>query len=292
MKKKLMAALAAGALAVIPASAAMADGHENGEIIAVHAIDDAFFEAALGAASDVDVYVAGSYDEPLFSFAFGETETLSVPAGSYDLEIYPAGGDTSADPVLAATAAVGAGESISVVAHFTSPDADGIAVTGFANENSEEGAQIFHTAAFGPVDIIALGEPTGVTLSLGDDAFLPVDPGTTLTDTGAAVSGETDIALPVPEVTTDEGLVYLVYAVGSASGESLTLAIATTDVVAEEVDEDAEEEAEEEVEQPTHVDSGTGGLLDAGLPVWVAALMVMGALGIAAPAVATARRRS
>jgi hypothetical protein len=49
---------------------------------------------------------------------------------------------------------------------------------------------------------------------------------------------------------------------------------------------------DEEIEQPTEVDSGTGGLLDAGLPMWVAALMVLGALGIAAPAVAAARRRS
>jgi len=55
---------------------------------------------------------------------------------------------------------------------------------------------------------------------------------------------------------------------------------------------DHRDRCEEEVEQPTHVDSGTGGLLNAGLPFWVAALMIMGALGIAAPAVATARRRS
>jgi plastocyanin len=46
----------------------------------------------------------------------------------------------------------------------------------------------------------------------------------------------------------------------------------------------------DDVEQPTAVESGTGGLVNTGLPMWIAALIGLGALALVAPAVASRRR--
>jgi plastocyanin len=46
----------------------------------------------------------------------------------------------------------------------------------------------------------------------------------------------------------------------------------------------------DDVEQPTAVESGSGGLVNTGLPMWVAAMIGLGALALVAPAVATRRR--
>lgn len=47
-----------------------------------------------------------------------------------------------------------------------------------------------------------------------------------------------------------------------------------------------------DTDAPTAVHSGTAGLAASGLPMWVAGLMALGALGLAVPAAASAPRRS
>ena len=283
MKKKLMAALAAGALAVIPASAAMATSHglpdivvatvdvptsdEAAEVVVVHGVPGL----------DVDIYANG--DLALEGFQYTDTQILPLPAGTYELEVYAAGADADdADPALSLTADVDAGVSYTVAAFL---DADGNpTIDAFANLTDATGIQAFHLAAFGAVDVYAAGgEVTALPdVTNGVTARIDVDGGDTVEGVGIGVAGSGEIAIDLEDVTVPEDTLVLVYAVGP--------------VPVEEAPEEEAEEAEEEVEQPEAVHSGTGGLLDAGLPVWVAALMVMGALGIAAPAVATARRRS
>jgi hypothetical protein len=83
-------------------------------------------------------------------------------------------------------------------------------------------------------------------------------------------------------VTVPEGKVVLAYAIGPDEGEELP------QVVVEVIDVAAADGA-----APTAVHSGSGGLAaDAGLPLWVAGLMALGAVSLLVPVAATARRRS
>ncbi len=279
MKKKLMAALAAGALAVIPASAAMAQ--ESTLDILVEIVDTSFEGAqvtvvhGIPGADGVNV-VEASAGTLIPNFNFGQVVTTTLDAGvEYTLNVSTS--DDIDDGLFDDfVITLEEGTSYAVVAHLD--EGGDIALTPFV-VNAGEGVSAFHTAQFPAVAIVAGGEIAADDLTNGNAAQLDLEPGTTLTDVGVAAAGSTDIALPVAdELTIEEGTRALAFAVGAPAEEA--------------PEDEVDEEAEEEVEQPTHVDSGTGGLLDTGLPVWVAALMIMGALGIAAPAVATARRRS
>ena len=70
----------------------------------------------------VDVYVTGG--PTLEAFEPGTvTDPLELPAGSYDVEIFPAGADPdSEDPVISGSADLEAGANVSLVAHL---DAEG-----------------------------------------------------------------------------------------------------------------------------------------------------------------------
>ncbi|MFU8841080.1 MAG: DUF4397 domain-containing protein [Nitriliruptoraceae bacterium] len=291
MKKKLYAAIAAAALAVIPATAALADGHlgslsvitetvstgtEGVEVVAVHGVPPETF-ASLGVDSTaVDIYVNG--DLLLDGVEFGDSAVTSdLPNADYTVDIRVAGAEADSDPLLTLGPAPLADGSFSVVAHL---DTDGAPVLNAYGNTTDEGAGIqpFHTANFGAVDILAGGAAALEGVENGDTAFIATG-AVTVEGVGIAVAGESEAALSLGDVAVPEDTVVLAYAVGQ-------LPVADDDAA----DVEADDEADEEMEQPTEVDSGTGGLLDAGLPMWVAALMVLGALGIAAPAVAASRR--
>ena len=284
MKKKLSVALAAAMLAALPASAALADGHENPEITVVHGVPGA-----------EGVFVLADGGELLSDFDYKDIVTTSdVPAGTYSIAVSTS--DSVDDAVIGPVdLTFEAGGKYAVVAHL---DTDGGLTASVFDVNTDEGISAFHTANFGPVAIIAGGDAAADDVANGDDAQLDLPAGTELPGVGIAAAGTTDVVIEVGDVTIPSEERILAFAVGGegpldaeAAVEVITTTVPANAIEVEEEDE-ADDAAEEEVEQPTHVDSGTGGLLDAGLPVWVAALMVMGALGIAAPAVATARRRS
>jgi hypothetical protein len=293
MRKRIIAAAAAAALAVIPATAMAQEG--TAEVVAVHGIPQSIFDTLGADSTAVDVYVAGSYDSPLLTFEFGETGSLDVPAGAYDLEVFAAGADTSGDPVLElSTPSLSAGMSASVVAHLTADGAPTLAA--YVNENDGTGIQVFHTAQFGAVDIIADGAAALEGVTNGQTARIDVPGGTTVPGVGVAPAGG-EVALPLGDVTVPEDTLVLAYAIGSAEDESLQVVTATTAVAAaaddtdDDADDDADEDADGEEERPTAVHSGTGGLAADGMPLWVVGLMALGALGVTAPAIATARKR-
>jgi len=292
MKKKLSVALAAAMLAALPASAALAQ-EETATVYVVHAVPDVI----------VDVWINGA-PGPDALLGFEPTNVagpLEIPAGEYDIEIFPAGSDyVEGDGAIRFQGEVPAA-NLTLVAHLDTEGNIAPAPAVFVNDTSATAAGqanvvVRHTAAAPEVELSAGGAAVD-TFSLGEELGpLGVDAGSL--NVGVGLPG--DDPFFTADLDLAAGTAYFVHAyVGDPSDLESTVAtfapiIFTIDVGAEEeaVEEEAEEEAEEEVEQPTHVDSGTGGLLDAGLPVWVAALMIMGALGIAAPAVATARRRS
>ena len=282
MKKKLSVALAAAMLAALPASAALADGHQA-EVVIVHGVPLSVFESLGADSTAVDILVNGA--AAIEGLEYGDDPIVTnLDAGSYELGVAVAG---TTDAILELSADLVAGTSVTVAAHLDAEGAPGL--NAYANENDATGIQPFHLANFGAVDILAGDTAVLEGVTNGQTARIDVDGGTTVEDVGIGAAGSGVAAIELGDVTVPEDTLVLAYAIGP-DGELPDVVVATVSVPA--ADDDAEEEAEEEVAQPTHVDSGTGGLLDAGLPVWVAALMVMGALGIAAPAVATARRRS
>ena len=267
MKKSLTAVLAAAALAVIPATAAMAESHTTAQVSVVHCVPYL----------DVDVFADG---EPLLEgFSFTDITTTDLPAGTYSLAVAPAGEGVDAAVLGPADVTIEAGSSYAVVAHL---DADGAPTLTPFEVNNAEGISAFHTAAFPAVAIVANGEIAADDLTNGNAAQLDLAAGTELPGVGVAAAGSTELALEAGDVTIPAGQRILAFAVGTPDDESLQLITEVIDVAA----------AGDDMEAPASVDAGTGGALNTGLPMWVAALMALGALGLVAPAAATARRRN
>lgn len=287
MRRSITTAIAAAALLTVPMTAA-ADSHlgslqvvtetvsvptDGVEVVAVHGVPTEVFEALGVDSSEVDVIVNG---DVAFSFEFGDTQVVdSLPAATdLTIEVAPAGGD----PILElGPVQLEEGTSTSVVAHL---DTDGNPVLeAYGNETDDTGIQVFHTANFGPVDIVAGGEvvegfsdvPNGVT------ARIDVPGGDTVPGVGVAPAGG-DVAIDLGDVTVPAETLVLAYAVGQ-------LPPAEADEEVEEVQEDDDQVA------PSRVDSGQAGLASDAMPLWVLSLMALGFAAIALPTVAAARRR-
>lgn len=179
----------------------------------------------------VDVYANG--EELIPDFAPGTlTDPLTLPAGSYDLQVFADGDNPdNADPAIEAQGVeVPAGANATVVAHL---DADGNpTLTPFVNDVSATAAGearlvVRHTAAAPPVDVRADGEVLFPDLANPDEASGDVPAGSysadvTLAGEDAAVLGPTDVQL-------SEGTATIVYAWGSAEEGNLDLAVQTID---------------------------------------------------------------
>jgi hypothetical protein len=270
MKRKLTVAVAAAALAVVPMTAAMADSHTDAQVTIVHGIPGA---------DGVSILADGG--ALLSGVDFTDVATTDVPAGTYDIAVSTS--DSEDDIILGPLSLTfEEGGIYSVAAHL---DADGEPTATLFEVNDAEGISAFHTAAFPAVAIVAGGEIQADDLTNGNAAQIDAPAGTELPAVGVAAAGDTELALEAGDVTIPENQRILAFAVGSPDDESLQLVVEVVDVSA--ADDDADE-----TEAPTAVHSGTAGLAASGLPTWVAGLMALGALGLAVPAVATARRRS
>jgi hypothetical protein len=176
----------------------------------------------------VDVYVNGELT--LEDFAPETvTDPLELPAGDYDIEIYAAGADPTADdPAITGSAALPAGANASIVAHLTADGAPTLTV--FVNDVSPIAAGqarlvVRHTAAAPTVDILVDGTPTLTDLSNPDEVGADVPAGTY--SAAAAPAGTTDAVIGPATLTLEEGTAYFVYAIGSLQDESLGLVIQT-----------------------------------------------------------------
>jgi hypothetical protein len=234
MRIRLTALLAVALLMILaPAASAQSD---TGSVTVVHGVPGV----------TVDVWVNG--DPTLEGFEPGTvTDPLELPAGSYDIEIYPAGADPdSEDPVISGSADLEAGANVSLVAHL---DADGNPTLGvFANDTSTIGAgeariTVRHTAAAPAVDILANGDAVFTGVENGQEGVADLPAGTI--EAAVARAGETDPVLGPAEVDLGEGVNTIVYAIGSAEEDSLDLLVQTISGLHE---------------APSGVESGTGGL--------------------------------
>ncbi|MFB8775782.1 DUF4397 domain-containing protein [Streptomyces broussonetiae] len=171
----------------------------------------------------VDVYANG--DELIPDFEPGTlTEPQSLPAGSYDLEVFQAGADPQGEPALQKTVEVPAGANATVVAHL---DADGEPeLNAFVNDTSKVAAgdsrlTVRHVAAAPAVDVRAGGQPVFKGLENPKEDTTEVAAGTVAAD--VVLAGTDDIAIGPADLDLKEGTTNIVYAWGSAEDDSLAL---------------------------------------------------------------------
>lgn len=230
----------------------------------------------------VDVYANG--EELIPDFEPGTlTDPLTLPAGTYDLQVFAAGDNPdNADPAIEAQGVeVPAGANATVVAHL---DADGNPVlTPFVNDvSSTEAGQarliVRHTAAAPAVDVRADGSVLFPGLANPDEASSDVPAGTYSAD--VTLAGENQAVLGPADLELAEGTATIVYAWGSAEDDNLDLAVQTIDGLHS---------------APSGVPGGETGAAAAGggAPLWAFGLAAASllALGVAATRLAPARTR-
>jgi hypothetical protein len=251
----------AAALALTPsATAASAAAADTSQVSILHGVPGL----------TVDVYANG--EAILTDFAPGTlTDPLSLPAGDYDLAVFPAGQPSSGTPAIRADdVAVPGGANVTVAAHL---DATGKpALTPFVNDTSKLPAgkarlTVRHVAAAPAVDVRAGGSPVFSGLANPGEDSADVDAGSVSAD--VALAGTDTVALGPADVELGEGTSTIVYAWGSAESRNLELATQTIDGLHS---------------APGGVPSGTGGLVPSdtdGLPLPLLGVALLGAAGAA-----------
>jgi len=183
---------------------------ENARVRVIHASPDA---------PNVDVYANGS--RVLSNVPYkAASDYLSIPAGTYKLEVFAAG--TSANPVISLDAPLAEGKDYTVVA------LDRVATLKnrvFTDNNAAPAAgkahvQVIHAGSDAPaVDIAVKGGPVLMkNLSFGEQQGpLPVDAGRY--DLEVRVAGTDTVALPLNGVQLEAGKVYTFVASGFLNGQ-------------------------------------------------------------------------
>lgn len=213
-------AIVAGAL-LVPAGlfAAPAMAAEDATVSVLHAIPE-------GSGADiVDVYAGDAL--LIDNFTPGSLETLTVPAGSYDLGVYADGATPAdSDAVLSAMGVeVPAGANATVTANL---DAEGNpALNVYVNDISEVAAgdarlTVRHIAAAPAVDVRADGTALINGLVNPDEAIADVPAGTYSAD--VVLAGTDTVVLGPADLDLAEGTNTIVYAWGSADAGNLALA--------------------------------------------------------------------
>jgi Domain of unknown function (DUF4397) len=261
-----LAAGATGSLVLLSAAPALADNH-TATVSVLHGVPD----------TPVDVYANG--ERLIDDFQPGTlTDPLQLPAGDYDLALFPAdAADGSGTPLLSADGvAVPAGANATVVAHLT--EAGQPALTPFVNDASAVPAgqarvTVRHTAAAPAVDVRAGGTPVAPGLTNPNEATLTVPAGTVTAD--VVLAGTDTVALGPADLELAEGTTTIVYAWGSGDA-GYELAVQTISGAHS---------------APSGVPGGSGGLVDDAMPAPLMALSAIGLLVAAAGAMRLVRSR-
>lgn len=257
-------------LVAAPAAASDHDGGDTGTVTVLHGVPGL----------DVDVYANGEILIEGFApgDSFGPTD---LPADDYAITVFPAGEDPEGDPAISADVTVPAGVNATAIAHL---DADGApTLSVFVNDVSQIAAGetrlvVRHTAAFGPVDVLANDGAVieGLTNPNESDALsVPAD----TYSVAVTAAGDPDTEALRADLDLEEGTAYFVHAIGDPGAETFDVLIQTVDGLHT---------------APAEVHTGTGGLAaDGGSAVPAAATAaVIGLLGLAlATRPVLARRR-
>ena len=271
MRRLVALAGAAGlAVALTPLTAEAAPG--DATVSVLHAVPGL----------TVDVYANG--EELIPNFEPGTlTDPLTLPAGSYDLQVFADGDDpSSAEPAIEANGVeVPAGANATVVAHL---DAEGNPqLSPFVNDTSqtapgEARLTVRHTAAAPAVDVRADGQVLFSDVTNPNEGMVDVPAGGYSAD--VVLAGTEDVAIGPADVNLGEGTNTIVYAWGSAEDGNLDLAVQTIDGLHQ---------------APGGVPGGEAGLApeSSSFPFWALALGLVsaGTLGVAGRRLVPVRSR-
>jgi hypothetical protein len=232
-----------------------------------------------GAGADVvDVYAGDTL--LIDDFTPGSLETLTVPAGSYDLAVFADGeGPGNGTAVLeAAGVEVPAGANATVTANLDASGAPALNV--FVNDISaiaagEARLTVRHVAAAPAVDITADGNVLFSNLTNPNEDMADVPAGSY--EAAVVLAGTDTVAIGPADLDLAEGVNTIVYAWGSAEAGNLALAVQTIDGLGS---------------APSGVPAGGGSTAGGAMPPWSIALMIAAAIaaGSGGPRVAAARR--
>jgi len=273
-KKKIPAAIAAGALialggsvaGALPASAADGDA----KLSVLHAVPGLTVDVYVNNALTLDDFTPGSLAGP-----------LDLPAGTYSVAI------TAADAADASAPAIGpidlqlaANGNYTAIAHLT-PAGEPTA-TLYTNDTSTLAAgegrlTVRHDAAAPAVDVLAGGAAVVSNLSNPDEKVLNLPAGTV--SASVAATGTTTPVIGPADVNVAEGVNTIVYAWGSLDDGNLALAVQTIDGLHSD---------------PSGVPAGSAGLVATNRPADPTGLVIGASalLMLAAGAGVALRRRS
>ncbi|MBF4574341.1 DUF4397 domain-containing protein [Herbiconiux sp. VKM Ac-1786] len=223
-KKKIPAAIAAGALialggsvaGALPASAADGDA----KLSVLHAVPGLTVDVYVNNALTLDDFTPGSLAGP-----------LDLPAGTYSVAIAAAdAADASAPAIGPIDLQLAAGGNYTAVAHLT-PAGEPTA-TLYTNDTSTLAAgegrlTVRHDAAAPAVDVLAGGAAVVSNLSNPDEKVLNLPAGTV--SASVAATGTTTPVIGPADVNAAEGVNTIVYAWGSLEDGNLALAVQTID---------------------------------------------------------------
>lgn len=254
MRTRTILAVTGAALLPIAFAAPASAAGSDAQVSVFHGVPDL----------PVDVYANG--DVLLEDFQPGTiTDPLTLPAGSYDLQVFAAGADPEADDAaIEATAEVPAGANVTVAAHLSE---DGTpTLTPFVNDVSEVAAgearfTARHTAAAPAVDIRANGAAVFEDVTNPNEGTVDLPAASVSAD--VTLAGTEDVAIGPADVNLAEGANTIAYAWGSAEDGNLALAVQTIDGLHSD---------------PAGVPSGTGGLVSEALP-WQLGLVALAGVG-------------
>jgi uncharacterized protein DUF4397 len=203
---------------------------------------------------------------------------LQLPAGSYEVKVFPAA-DTAGTgtPVIDATAALQAGQNVTLVAHL---DASGNpTLTPYVNDTSTIAAGkarlvVRHDAAAPAVDVRANGKVAFAALTNPNQAMADLAAGSISAD--VVLAGTSTVAIGPATLNLSAGSETIVYAVGSASANTLTLVVQTMTGLGA---------------APTGMPAGSGGFAapHSSVPVWAWLLVALGSLIALSGGAATVR---
>lgn len=171
----------------------------------------------------VDVYVNGK--ATLTSFKpQAVAGPLSLPAGSYKIDIRTAGAAATAAPAISKSVSLPAGANVSLVAHLNASGAP--TLTPFVNPtdgltSGKARLVVRHTAAAPAVDVLAGGQPVFKNLVNGKQVQADLAPGAV--SAAVALAGTSTPVLGPANLTLSAGKVVIAYAIGSAQDKTLGL---------------------------------------------------------------------
>jgi Domain of unknown function (DUF4397) len=260
-----LAAVATGSLLVLGPPPALAA--DTATVSILHAVPG----------TPVDVYANG--EELIRDFQPGTlTDPMRLPAGSYDLAIYPTGSDpANTRPAASADGvAVPAGANATVVAHLDPAGAP--VITPYVNDTSAVPAGqarvvVRHIAAAPAVDVRAGGSTVIQGLTNPDEKSLTVPAGTVSVD--VVLAGTDTVAIGPADLNLTEGATTVAYAWGS-QGAGFKLATQTVPGSSS---------------APSGVPGGSAGLVSDDLPLPLAGVSLAGLVvaGVAARRLLAAR---